>query len=150
MFDNRFEQNFEQDFKQAENSDANLALREGLYDLPTPDVSMNFDARIQSALLPRSAWWQILWATARPALPTAVGTLIVMLLLVNGVQKSSVGTPTLSSVIETAAVRQQPFNSASANLRGKGVEEAGENMDLSNASLYFFSRSPRSAMHKSG
>lgn len=137
-------------FDPAENSRSDQALRVGLQELPTPHVSADFDARIQAALQPRPPWWQLWWTSARPAFPIAVGTCAAMLLLLHGIQNTSPNLPTAASIASARSATRQQANSLSAEWQGKQPEEAVENIDLTDASLLFFSRPLHRRTSKSG
>ena len=123
-------------FDDAQDESANRALRAGLVDLPMPEVSATFDSRIQLALQPQPAWWQVLWESLRPALPATVVTMCGMFLLLHLIQQP-IGTQTASSLASADSTGLERRDVPKP--RGKGGEDALENSDAAYASLSFFS-----------
>jgi len=72
-----------------EENRADVALRQGLRDLPVPETSSDFDARVHAALRRPEPWWRALWEQARPVLTTAACSLLVTLALLKGVTATS-------------------------------------------------------------
>ena len=65
-------------------NEADVAFRQGLHQLPVPDVALDFDARVHAALRRPTPWWRLLWTQARPVLSTAACSLLVTLVLLQG------------------------------------------------------------------
>ncbi len=131
---------------------AQAALRAGLSDLPTPELSAYFDAGIQAALLKSPSrissgfvsYLQFLWTACRPAVPAAAMTLCATLLLVHLVQQSPVGLPVPAN--GSVGVYEHPGS------RGQGGSDgdALDNMNLTDASLRLFSRPTHGDRNRSG
>ncbi len=131
---------------------AQAALRAGLSDLPTPQLSADFDAAIQAALQehplrPRDylpAWLPGLWTACRPAVPAAALSLCATLLLLNLVQHLPVSLPTPAS--GTAGANGQAGSRGQSGTR----TDAFENTSLTDASLRLFSRPTHRGRNQSG
>jgi hypothetical protein len=65
-------------------NEADVAFRQGLHQLPVPEVAADFDARVHAALRRPTPWWRLLWTQARPVLSTAACSLLVTLVLLKG------------------------------------------------------------------
>lgn len=65
-------------------NEADVAFRQGLHQLPVPEVASDFDARVHAALRRPTPWWRLLWTQARPVLSTAACSLLVTLVLLKG------------------------------------------------------------------
>jgi len=127
MFDNR------------EDHRADRALHAGLRDLPTPEASADFDARILAALIPRPPIWQTAWIAVRPAASTALCGLIVMLLLVHLAQQAPGGAAFPFSFAARGSARTPRGTGAPGDAtRGLSLE-AIDKIDLSSASLSYLS-----------
>ena len=90
-------------------NEADVAFRQGLYQLPVPEVASDFDARIHAALRRPAPWWRRLWTQARPVLSTAACSLLVTLVLLKGwgpsdhlLQPTREGAPIASGALEHA------------------------------------------------
>ena len=77
-------------------------LRDALTALPTPSVSLDFDARVLDALRRPPPWWDwrawawhALWPTLRPVVLGAGGSLGVTLLALHWTLSAPVSAPTL-------------------------------------------------------
>ena len=114
---------------------ADMALRRGLADLPTPAVSADFDARIQAALLVRPSRLQTLWTALRPAVPSGVCTLCATLLLLHVAQQlpPNVGTSATPARIGIGGNALQQANA-------QGQNDVWNELNLSHASLRFLNR----------
>lgn len=143
MFDGR--KNYDRENDGTEDTRSDRALRAGLYDLPTPDVSADFDRRIQTALVRRPSWWQLFWIACQPAVPTAACTLTGMLLLLHFTQQ----TPAMPLTSALASARATIQN-ATARKVYDVPEEAIDRIDLTYASLNFLSHPLPRNTHKSG
>ena len=131
---------------------ADLALRAGLSDLPVPELSADFDASIQMALLACPAhvssgfmsYLQALWTACRPAAAAAVVSLCAALMLLHLVQQSPLSLPGRANG-SVGADRQ-------LGSRGQGgsFDDMLENMNLTDASLRLFSRPAHSGRNRSG
>jgi hypothetical protein len=65
-------------------NEADVAFRQGLHQLPVPEVASDFDARVHAALCRPTPWWRLLWTQARPVLATAACSLLVTLAALKG------------------------------------------------------------------
>ena len=141
-------------FDDTDDRSADRALRAGLYDIPTPEVSADFDSRIQAALTQNPSWQQTLWMALRPALPTMGWTMAAMLLLLRIAQQPVSEAPTTEAFAGGHATAQQPLyakrSETRSNRSNQDSGEDAENMDLSYASLSFFSRPRHQTPEKSG
>jgi hypothetical protein len=126
-------------FDPTKDARADNALRAGLYDLPTPEISADFDARIQAALLRRPSRWQALWTTSRPAFSTAVCTLTGMLVLLHFMQPPVRSLTAASLAAAHPSGQRLPPQVAYRNTFERAPEDAVDNMDLQYASLSFLS-----------
>lgn len=131
---------------------AQAALRAGMSDLPTPELSADFDAGIQAALLKRrycvpsgfTSYLQFVWTVCRPAIPAAAMTLCATLLLLHLVQRSPISLP----IVPDGGMGA--YGQLSGRGQGGSNGDALENMNLTDASLGFFSRPARRGRNRSG
>lgn len=63
--------------------DLDEALRDGLRELPVPEVSPDFDARVLQSLRASAPWWRRWWQPAKPLLAGASFSLVVTLALLH-------------------------------------------------------------------
>jgi hypothetical protein len=115
------------------------ALREGLRNLPVPETSPDFSARIHAALDQTPPWWRMLWIQMRPLLSGAACAAVVMLILL----------PTLTQTPATVAPDSASIASHASGRRVTiiALEAALDRPDLSAAALSGFStRRPLSAV----
>lgn len=83
---------------------AEVALRRGLRQLPVPDTTSDFDARIHAALRLPTPWWRTLWTHARPVLSAAACSLLVTLALLKGLATTAGTLQSLAKPAGTTAV----------------------------------------------
>lgn len=104
-----------------------IGLREGLRNLPVPETSPDFAARIHTALEQTPSWWQTLWLQARPLLSGGVCAAGIMLLLL----------PTLTQMPSAA-----PSDSSGRRATLVALDAMLDRPDLSASSLREFYRKP--------
>ena len=68
-------------------------LREGLFTQPVPEVSPDFDARVLAAITRPRPWWTVALESVKPALPAALGSMVVMFALIQWSSRTPLEVP---------------------------------------------------------
>lgn len=116
-----------------------LALREGLQAVPTPELSGEFDNRVLSALRQQRPWWQAMLPGLKPMIAGAACSLVLALTLVRWavnapmtktVHSRTAKAPTISGTAAASVDAHRSVTSATPN-----PEDLLDRSDLTASSL---------------